>query len=238
MNLLRIGLAVAAVAGSLALASPASAQFYFKSKDLSGPRVTGTEPGILGQDLTGATPEELRAAMVWNIRAALNVAALQCQFAPTLQTLRNYNALVEDHEAELKGSFDTLTKYFRRTSKTTKEGQTKLDQYGTRVYSGYSTVSAQRIFCQTAGRIAEDAAFVPRGQLHELAATRLREMRNALVPWGEQAFPAGGYGYLLTSAPSNWPDFRNEKCWRDDVWQVRRCGETYYRQAGVAIANR
>ena len=31
--------------------------------------------------------------MVWNLRAALNVAALQCQFGPTLLTLPNYNAI-------------------------------------------------------------------------------------------------------------------------------------------------
>ncbi len=42
------------------------------------------------------------------MRAALNVAALQCQFEPMLTTVSNYNATLKDHEAELKGAFDTL----------------------------------------------------------------------------------------------------------------------------------
>lgn len=230
------GVLAAAVLGMTA--APASAQFYFKPKDLTGPRVTGEEPGMLGQALPGATRAELDAAMVWNLRAALNVAALQCQFEPTLLTLRNYNGLLKDHEAELAASFDTLGKYFRRTSKTPKEGQTAFDQFGTRVYSGYSTVSAQRIFCQTAGSIGEDAIHTPRGSLHDVAARRLRELRGSLVAWGEQQFPFGGYGYTLTSFQPRLPDFANEKCWRKDIWQTKRCGEPvgFSMPGGSAVA--
>jgi hypothetical protein len=219
-----IGGAALAAFVSVAAATPANAQFWFKPKDLSGPRVTGEEPGVLGQALPSATRDELEAAMVWNLRAALNVAALQCQFEPTLLTLRNYNALLKDHEGELAASFATLGKYFRRVNKTPKEGQTALDQYGTRVYSGYSTVSAQRIFCQTADAVGEDAIHAPRGQLHEVAATRLQQLRNSLTSWGEQQFPYGGWSYTLASYQPRLPDFANAQCWRKDEWQVRRCG--------------
>ncbi|TKD51273.1 hypothetical protein [Sphingomonas baiyangensis] len=232
MNVLRLVLGIAAVAVATIAAAPAQAQFYFKSKDLRGERVTGAEPGIVGQALPGATPEEQRAALVWNLRAALNVAALQCQFEPTLLTLSNYNAMIKDHEAELAASFTTLGKYFRRTSDSVKAGQTALDQYGTRVYSGFSTVAAQRIFCQTSGRIGQDALFTPRGQLHDLAATRMRELRNSLVPWGEQQFPGGGYAYLLTAAPQ-LPALGNPDCWRKNIWQDQRCGPVYHRMAAV-----
>lgn len=212
---------VCATVGAAALfgAAPASAQFYFKGPDISGPRVTGEEPGILAQPLPGATPGELRAAMVWNLRAALNVAALQCQFAPTLLTLPNYNTILKDHAAELNSSYATLTKYFARTHKTAKEGQMALDQYGTRVYSSFSAVHAQLTFCAAADDVSQQVVFTPRGQVGEVAAQRLRELRNSLIRWGEQQFPSMYYVHV----PSSPPMFGNEKCWRKDVYSPQRC---------------
>ena len=115
-----IGAGVAA--GALLMAGPAAAQFFMQAKDMSGQPVTGTETG-LGPSLPGATPEEAKAAIIWNVRAALNVAALQCQFEPTLLAVSNYNAMLVDHKAELKRSWDELGKYFARTNKTPKAAQ-------------------------------------------------------------------------------------------------------------------
>ncbi|MEP9403323.1 hypothetical protein [Sphingomonas sp. VNH70] len=213
-------LAVAVAATFAAAASPASAQFYLKPYDMSGPRVTGDEPGVATQALPGATPEERRAAVLWNLRAGLNVAALQCQFEPTLLTLGNYNALLFDHADELKKSYDLLGKYFVRTAGSAKAGQTALDQFGTRVYSSFSTVSAQLGFCQAAGEIGQEAIFVPRGYLGEFAELRMRKMRNSLVAYGEQQFSRS----LVYLRPVRLYQFDNPKCWRKGVWQTKRCG--------------
>ncbi|MEH3037934.1 MAG: hypothetical protein PGN23_15830 [Sphingomonas adhaesiva] len=215
-----VGRRVASVllAGAMTVAAmPASAQFFFKSKDLSGEPVTGTEAGI-GQPLPGATPAELRAGVAWNMRAALNVAALQCQFEPTLLTVNNYNAILTDHKAELAASFDTLTKYFARLAKTKKEGQAALDQFGTRTYSGFATVAAQYGFCTTAARIGREALYAPRGSFGDLALGRMRELRNSLTPWGEQQFPGSQV------MPAALPRF-DKACWKKDEFDTRRCGE-------------
>ncbi len=215
-----VGRRVASVllAGAMTVAAvPASAQFFFKSKDLSGQPVTGLEPGI-GQPLPGATPAELRAGVVWNMRAALNVAALQCQFEPTLLTVTNYNAILTDHKAELASSFDTLTKYFARVAKTKKDGQTALDQFGTRTYSGFATVAAQYGFCTTAGRIGREALYAPRGAFGDIALGRMRELRNSLTPWGEQQFPGAQV------MPAALPRF-DKACWKKDEFDTRKCGE-------------
>lgn len=222
MAVLRILIALVGAAAAIS-ASPASAQFYFQPPELRGAVVTGAEPGMVGQALPGATPAEYKAALVWNLRAALNVAALQCQFAPTLLTLQNYNALLGDHAAELKASYDVLTKYFVRTAKSAKAGQTALDQYGTRVYSSFSTVAAQRIFCQTAGDISTAAVFAPRGSFATLAQERMREMRAALVPWGEQRFNRN----FVNPAPPRLQRL-TEDCWKKNEWQPRKCGDQYW----------
>lgn len=204
-------------------APPAAAQFFMKSHDFSGPPVRGDEPGI-GIQLPGATDAEIRAALVWNLRAALNVSALQCQFEPSLLAVSNYNAVLKDHQAELKTSYDTLTKYFLRSNATQKAGATALDRFGTQVYASYSTASAQYGFCQTTGSIGRDAIFQPRGSLHQLAIARTRELRNSLIPYGEERFP-GGIGFNRRVAI---PRLDNA-CWsRKGDWNEKRCGPVQY----------
>ncbi|HEX7851394.1 MAG TPA: hypothetical protein VF485_16815 [Sphingomonas sp.] len=216
MKIVRIVAGLSLAAG-LFVGSPASAQFFLKSYDFSGGAVTGAEPEM-GMPMPGATPAEIRAALVWNLRAALNVAALQCDFAPMLLTVDNYNAMLRDHTAELKTSLDTVNGYFVRTAKTKAAGQTAFDRFGTRTYSAFATVAAQFGFCQTASKIGREAVFAPRGQLGDVATNYMRELRNSLIPYGEQQFPRAFYArtYLFL------PDFQ-PSCWRRDRYSASYC---------------
>ncbi len=211
-------LAVLAAVTGAALATPAAAQFYFSSHDMSGPPVRGDEPGL--PTLPGATGEEVRANLVWNMRSALNVAALQCQFEPTLLTVENYNVALANHKDELKKSFDILTKYFVRTAKGAKPGQTAMDRYGTRTYSAFTTVGAQYGFCQTAAQVATDAAYAPRGKFYDVAVADMSALRNALVPWGEERFPR----YQRIDARVALPRL-DKACWSNrGVYVAKKCG--------------
>lgn len=217
MGLVRFVGVCAATACALSSVS-ASAQFYLQHKDLSGTAITGSEPEV-GMVLPGATEAEQRAGVAWNMRAALNVAALQCQFEPTLLTVDKYNALLTDHQDELKSSYDTLTKYFMRVAKTKKEGQQALDQFGTRTYSSFATVNSQFNFCRTAGDIGREALFSPRGQFTRLSLDRMRELRNSLTPWGDQAIVRVG-----RPAPATLPRFE-KACWKGSDYNVKKCGD-------------
>lgn len=218
MGLIRHLLGAAALA-CIGIAAPASAQFFFKNPDLSGPPMNGNE-AELGYSLPGATPAELRAGILWSMRAALNVAALQCQFEPTLLTVENYNAILIDHKVELKNAVDTLTKYFIRTNKTKARGIAELDRFGTRLYSSFSTVSTQYVFCLTAASVERQAMFTPRGKLGELAVERMGELRRSSVkPYGEQRFPMHPPIESM-SVPRLDPN-----CWdKRGRWDKRRCG--------------
>ncbi|MEO9132794.1 MAG: hypothetical protein ABI240_16535 [Sphingomonas sp.] len=217
--MLRFILAFAATAVAMS-ASPASAQFFLIQADMRGDAVHGGEAG-LGMQLPGATEAELRAALVWNMRAALNVAALQCSFEESLLTQPNYNAILFNHADELKKSYDVLTKYFLRTNKTAKAGQTALDQFGTRTYSSFTTVAAQFGFCQTAAGIMHDAIFAPRGSFYKIAEDRTRELRNSLIPMYEQHRPRG---LLYARQGGMLPRF-DDICWdKKGAWNSKKCG--------------
>lgn len=188
---------------------PSAAQFYYAAPDLSTPPVTGQEAEI-GLSLPGATAAEVQAGLLWHLRVAMNVAALQCDFEPSLLTVSNYNATLAHHKSELAGAFDRLGSYFQRTAGRGKAGQRALDQYNTKAYSSYSTVHAQRDFCNTMGRVGRDAIFAPRGTLYRIAQNRLGEIRKALVPAGDQYFTNPAYNFRATL-----PLF-TKKCWKKD----------------------
>lgn len=178
----RVSVALLGILG--VLSTPASAQLYWKSPDFRGPPVTGAEPGIV-IPLTGATPQELNAELVWTLRAGLNFAALQCQFAPSLMVVPNYNQLIVHHSKELAADYKLLQGYFKRTAKkgaALNAINAAFDSFNTRSYSSFSTVYAQRGFCQTASRIGQDALMTPKGSLTVIAHDRLRELRNSLTP--------------------------------------------------------
>lgn len=176
---------VAGFAAAFLISPAAKAQLFIYPPDFSAPPVNGTEPGV-SLPLPGATPEELSALLVWNLRAGLNVAALQCQFSPTLGTVRNYNQLLRHQSAELEHTRARLEAYFKRTEGS--KGPRVFDQFTTKTYNSFSTLYAQLGFCQTAANIGRAALGTPKGQLHQLASLRLREFRNSLFPVGDRLF--------------------------------------------------
>ena len=202
---------------ALGMVAPATAQFYWQPFDTSGAVLAGYETGM-GPALPGATPVEQKAAIVWGMRSALNVAALQCGFEPTLRTLENYNAILGNHGPELTASFNTLTAYFKRTNKTVALGQKALDTYGTRTYSTYSVVQAQYEFCATAGRIGRIALFTPRGRFVTMAEEHLRSVHNSLRRTGEQQFRFGTPQRIALT-----PNFNESRCWKKNRYNAA-CG--------------
>ena len=204
---------IAAMAAALAMAATggaADAQLFWSPPDFSGAPVTGDEPGIV-PPIPGATPAEYRAALVWNMRAGLNVAALQCQFSPELRSVTNYNALLAHHDKEFDTAQASLLGYFKKQMpKSLKDAQNAFDQYTTRTYNSFSTLHAQLSFCQVSGTIARAALATPKGGFQQLAIDRMRELRNSLIPVGDKLFNF--------SAPLivRLPDVANPSCYKSD----------------------
>ncbi|HEX8642136.1 MAG TPA: hypothetical protein VF704_13410 [Allosphingosinicella sp.] len=167
---------------ALAAAAPAPAQLFLYDPDFRPGPMEPNDP-MVGLAIPGATPAEYRAHLVWNLRSGLNVAALQCQFSPYLRTVDNYNAFLAHHSRELASAYSTLEGYFRRVHGRT--GPREFDNYSTQTYNNFSTLQAQLGFCQTASRIGKEALTRRKGELHQVAAARMRELRNSLTAANE-----------------------------------------------------
>jgi hypothetical protein len=207
------------------IAQPASAQFFWSPPDLSAPPLTD-EAAAAAMGLPGATAAEVKAGLAWNLRAALNVGALQCQFEPTLLSISNYNAMIAHHDAELDSAQAAILGYFQRTVGKGKAGQSASDMYNTRIYSGYSTVQAQKGFCLATAEVGRQAIFADRGTLHEVGRVGLGSIKKSLVAAGEQFYGSPGYDYAV-ALPSFDP-----KCWKKGVL-LPVCHQAWNDKTGV-----
>ena len=128
--------------------------------------------------LKNPTQTEREANAVWNVRAALNVAALQCQFSPFLRTVKTYNSFLQAHSEELSRAQATMVGHFKRTDGA--RALTSFDMYTTRTYNSYSTLDAQYAFCNASGVVGRRALAVPKGQLGVTALANGPAIRAAL----------------------------------------------------------
>jgi hypothetical protein len=129
--------------------------------------------------LVRATPAETRAHAVWTLRAALNVAALQCQYSPFLRTVDNYNQMLKKHGSELISAQTTMLSHYTRTMK--RGGAAAFDRYNTRSYNSFSTLDAQYNFCWAAGQAGLALRVGDVGAMGRIAEAMVPELRAALA---------------------------------------------------------
>ncbi len=130
--------------------------------------------------LRATTAAETRAEQVWNLRAALNVAALQCQYSPFLRTVKNYNEMLRHHAGELNSAQTVLKGHFRRHDGA--RGINSFDQYTTRTYNSFSTLDAQYSFCEAAATAGREVLTLKRGDLGTEAGRHISQLRASLMP--------------------------------------------------------
>lgn len=209
------------LAGGLGLAAqPAAAQFYTMDPGFRSAPIQGSDP-LVGLPVPGANAAEQRAHLVWNLRAGLNVAALQCQFSPYLRVVDNYNGILAHHSKELAETYTVMNNYFKRVQNHPARGQKAFDDYTTITYNNFSTLQAQLGFCQTASNIGKEALLQPKGQLHTLAERRMRELRASQTPVYNRPLVYNPYAITLPAVPPLAPE-----CYDKKNRLRKRCGGT------------
>jgi hypothetical protein len=125
------------------------------------------------------TPAEAEANAIWNVRAALNVAALQCQYSKYLATTPNYNAFLKHHADEIAKAQATMMAHFKRYDGA--KATAAFDSYLTKTYNSYSTLDAQYQFCEAAGVVGRAVLALPKGTLGAQAVRHMPEIRAAFA---------------------------------------------------------
>ena len=217
----RRALVAAALFGVAAAAvpAPAAAQMFLVEPDFKAGPIDGSDP-LVGLPIPGATAAEYRAHLLWNLRSGLNVAALMCQFSPYMRAVPNYNGILAHHSAELGSAYTALGGYFKRVHGAA-QGQKLFDDYSTITYNNFSTPQGQAGFCQVATAVAKDALATPKGQLHLLAARRMRELRNSLMPTADR-IPVYNQALVRPAALPPLPPL-DDKCWTKKNQLRKRC---------------
>jgi hypothetical protein len=206
-NKLRAAALLAVGCAGAAMPRAAGAQLFISELPFQKGPIEGSDP-IVGIPIPGATPAEYRAHLLWNLRAGLNVAALQCQFSPYLRAVDNYNGILAHHAKELADAYTVMNNYFKRVQGSPAKGQKAFDDYTTITYNNFSTLQAQYGFCQTSSSIAKEALTRPKGELYLTAQQRMRELRASLVP---------AYDRRLTYNPGAIP-WRPVPPLQEDCW--------------------
>jgi hypothetical protein len=216
----KLTIRIAAAAIALALPATAQAQLFFTDPNFERGAVEPGDP-VIGAELPGANPAEQRAALLWNLRAGLNVAALQCQFSRYLRSVDNYNAILDHHSEELASAYSTLEGYFRRNAANQRAGQRGFDNWNTGTYQTFSSLYGQIGFCQVASDVAKQALTRPKGELYSVARDRIREMRSALRPSGDRLFSE--IAPLTALQPLPYTTFSGPTCAGLRGRDLRRC---------------
>ena len=182
-----------AIACALMVAMMSGSAFAATAKPKAGTAKTRTQPAYVAPPppsfpagprvpeatkLRPTTAAETEANAIWNVRAALNIAALQCQFLPFLAAVRTYNDILRQHSEELDRTRLTMIAHFKRYDGA--KAQNSFDQYTTRTYNSFSTLDAQLPFCEAAGWVGRQVLATPKGKLGELAMKLNPVMRASL----------------------------------------------------------
>lgn len=131
--------------------------------------VTIGAAGVMVATHAAAAPSNLAMAeAIWRLRAALNVAALQCQFDPELKIVERYNAFLKHHGAEISSARQRLV--------STSGGEAAFDRYNTRTYNSFSAFENQVPFCHKASQVSEASLALPASRLRDLAPQAIGEI--------------------------------------------------------------
>ncbi|MBA3054714.1 MAG: hypothetical protein FP826_07230 [Sphingomonadales bacterium] len=136
-----------------------------------------TVPAIGADGVRQTVNAHLSAAQTtWNLRSALNVAALNCVRAEDADILAGYKSLLKEHGKSLTTANKALDQEFRQ-----KYGSAYIaprERYMTQVYNYFALPPTRERFCTAARAVAREAATVKKGELEAFAARSLPQLES------------------------------------------------------------
>ncbi len=136
--------------------------------------------------------------IVWNLRSAYTVAALDCQSPRNAAILPHYRAFLQRNAKVLKSVYNNMDHEFRE--KYGRGGETLRDDYLTVLYNHYALPPTKTEFCDVVDQTMQEGDGVAPEELGTFAQTkvpviekvfddfydRYDKYRNALAEWEEK----------------------------------------------------
>ena len=113
------------------------------------------------------------AQTTWNVRSALNVAALNCLADEHAGILPNYKLFLENFDKPLDRANDAVEAEFREKYGDRKTGRAELDSYMTKVYNYFTMPPAKAEFCDAALELSNESTMVAPADLESFSARAL-----------------------------------------------------------------
>lgn len=128
---------------------------------------------LVGTIAAGPNAGLSNAGTLWNLRGALNVAALKCGGAAPDQ----YNLALKVHAKPFRRAQKRLEREYRRRGGDWRDA---FDDAQTRLYNYTANPRGERAFCLAAQPVLAEIAQVPRDQLTAFAAKSLISVDRAV----------------------------------------------------------
>ena len=107
----------------------------------------------------------------WQMKIALNVAAIGCRGAEEATLVSAYNTIIKTHSKTIKATEATVIRDLGKANKT--NGIKERDRLSTQLFNYFAQPPAQREFCARANEVAQLVATTPSAQVVDLADENL-----------------------------------------------------------------
>ena len=121
-------------------------------------------------------PPAANLATIWNLRVALNVAALACRGTGSDALVSGYNAMLHKRRALLADAEGAMIAQYGGVAR-----RNAYDSAMTRLYNFYANPRGQPGFCQVSARVQRDEAAVAEADLVYFAARALVAINDPFV---------------------------------------------------------
>ena len=164
--------------------------------------------GMLASAPAAAQPETMtQAETVWQLRAALNVAALGCRGPGEATTIAGYNALLATERAKLAEALAAVGERYK--ARYGAAWQARFDDAMTRAYNHWADPVAHDGFCAEAESVLRDAATVEPSDFAAFCSTALPRLEAPFLRFFadvEAAVAAGATRSSMDAEASAEPD--------------------------------
>lgn len=177
------GIGFAAACAAALAAAPAAAQYQYNAQEPQAPGFAAPNLRLPPRDARGdfATPNrELTGHdAFWNLRIALNVAAIGCRHAGSLKLIADYNSIIARHGNLIRSAETAVIGRLGR--QTGSNGIAVRDRTSTKLFNYFAQPPVQKEFCRVAGSIAQQMSSMDSAAAMAMAPAMLAQIDQPFV---------------------------------------------------------